>query len=109
MGFIYSYLASDPLQMSLLVFKTFPIEFALGADHFNLDRVREDGLLRVTIYIDRPKSIHSRCGKCAKCQIFGTFTTPNTKMMFYEMCQISKIIQHGYNTVANLQRYGQML
>ena len=25
------------------------------------------------------------------------------------MCQISKIIQHGYNTVANLQRYGQML
>ena len=54
MGFIYLYLTSDPLQMSLLVFKTFPIEFALGADHFNLDRVREDGLLRVTIYIDRP-------------------------------------------------------
>ena len=25
------------------------------------------------------------------------------------MCQISKIIQHGYSTVANLQRYGQML
>ena len=25
------------------------------------------------------------------------------------MCQISKIIQHGYNTVANLQWYGQML
>ena len=25
------------------------------------------------------------------------------------MCQISKIIQHGYNTVANLQRYRQML
>ena len=24
------------------------------------------------------------------------------------MCQISKIIQHSYNTVANLQRYGQM-
>ena len=43
------------------------------------------------------------------CQICGTFTTPNTKMMLYEMCQISKIIQHGYSTVANLQRYGQML
>ena len=25
------------------------------------------------------KSIHSRCVKCAKCQIFGTFDTPNTK------------------------------
>ena len=25
------------------------------------------------------------------------------------MYQISKIIQHGYSTVANLQRYGQML
>ena len=25
------------------------------------------------------------------------------------MCQISKIIQHGYSTLANLQRYGQML
>ena len=25
------------------------------------------------------------------------------------MCQISKIIQHGYSTVANLQRYGHML
>ena len=25
------------------------------------------------------------------------------------MCQISKIIQHGYSTFANLQRYGQML
>ena len=24
------------------------------------------------------------------------------------MCQISKIIQHNYSTVANLQRYGQM-
>ena len=24
------------------------------------------------------------------------------------MCQISKIIQHSYNTVANLQRFGQM-
>ena len=52
------------------------------------------------------------------CQICGTFTTPNTKMMLYEMCQISKIIQHGYSTVviqhgystvANLQWYGQML
>ena len=55
------------------------------------------------------QSIHSRCGKCAKCQIFGTFTTPNTKMMLYEMCQISKIIQHGYSTIANQQRYRQML
>ena len=45
-------------------------------------------------------SIRSRC---------GTFATPNTKMELYEMCQISKIIQHGYSTVANLQRYGQML
>ena len=54
MGFIYLYLTSDPLQMSLLVFKTLPIEFAFGADHFNLDWVREDGLLRVTIYMDRP-------------------------------------------------------
>ena len=53
MGFIYLYLTSDPLQMSLLVFKTLPIEFAFGADHFNLDRVREDGLLQVTIYMDR--------------------------------------------------------
>ena len=43
------------------------------------------------------------------CQICGTFTTPNTKMMLYEMCQISKIIQHGYSTLANLQWYGQML
>ena len=25
------------------------------------------------------------------------------------MCQISKIIQHGYSTVINLQRYGQIL
>ena len=25
------------------------------------------------------KSTHSRCGKCAKCQIFVTFATPNTK------------------------------
>ena len=25
------------------------------------------------------------------------------------MCQISKIIQHDYSTVANLQQYGQML
>ena len=50
------------------------------------------------------KSIHSRCGKCAK-----TFSIPNTKMELYEMCQISKIIQHGYSTVANLQRYRQML
>ena len=25
------------------------------------------------------------------------------------MCQISKIIQHGYSTVTNLQRYGQIL
>ena len=55
------------------------------------------------------KSIHSRCGKCAKCQIFGTFATSNTKVELYEMCQISKIIQHGYSTVANLQRYGHML
>ena len=31
------------------------------------------------------------------------------KMVLYEMCQISKIIQHGYSTVANLQRYRQML
>ena len=31
------------------------------------------------------------------CQIFAfdTFTTPNTKIMLYEMCQISKIIQHS--------------
>ena len=28
--------------------------------------------------------------------------------MLYEMCQISKIIQHNYSTVTNLQRYGQM-
>ena len=28
--------------------------------------------------------------------------------MLYEMSQISKIIQHSYSTVANLQRYGQM-
>ena len=56
-----------------------------------------------------PKSIRSRCGKCAKCQIFGTFATPNTKMELYEMCQISKIRQHDYITVANFQRYGQML
>ena len=54
------------------------------------------------------KSTNSRCGKCAKCQIFGTFTTPNTKMTLYEMCQISKIIQHSYSIVANLQRYRQM-
>ena len=55
------------------------------------------------------KSIHNKCGKCAKCPIFGKFATPNTKMELYEMYQISKIIQHGYGTVANLQRYGQML
>ena len=54
------------------------------------------------------KSTNSRCRKCAKCQIFGTFTTPNTKMTLYEMCQISKIIQHSYSIVANLQRYRQM-
>ena len=32
------------------------------------------------------------------CQIFAfdTFTTPNTKIMLCEMCQISKIIQHSY-------------
>ena len=53
-------------------------------------------------------STHSRCGKCVKCQIFGTSTTSNTKMMLYEICQISKIIQHSYSIVANLQRYGQM-
>ena len=57
----------------------------------------------------KTQSIHSRCGKCAKFQIFGTFATPNTKMELYEMCQISKIIQHGYSIDANLQQYGQML
>ena len=30
-------------------------------------------------------------------------------MELYEMCQISKIIQHGYSIDANLQQYGQML
>ena len=57
----------------------------------------------------KTQSIHSRCGKCAKCQIFSTFATLNTKMELYEMCQISKIIQHGYSIDANLQQYGQML
>ena len=28
------------------------------------------------------KSIHSRCAKCTKCEIFGTFDTPNTKKHF---------------------------
>ena len=56
------------------------------------------------------KIIHSRCGKCAKCQIFGTIATSNTKMKLYnKMCKISKIIQDDYSTVANLQRYRQML
>ena len=31
------------------------------------------------------KSIHSRYVKCAKCQIFDTFDTPNTKTKHYQM------------------------
>ena len=44
----------------------------------------------------------------AKCQIFGTFSTPNTKTEVYQMFQMVKIIPHMNSTVANLQRYGQM-
>ena len=54
------------------------------------------------------KSIHSSSLKCAKCQIFGTFGTPNTKMKLYQMFQISKIMPHCYSTVSNIMRqYGQ--
>ena len=54
------------------------------------------------------KSIRSSSLKCAKCQIFGTFGTPNTKMKLYQMFQISKIMPHCYSTVSNIMRqYGQ--
>ena len=54
------------------------------------------------------KSIRSSSLKCAKCQIFGTFGTPNTKMKLYQMFQISKIMPHYYSTVSNIMRqYGQ--
>ena len=54
------------------------------------------------------KSIRSSSLKCVKCQIFGTFGTPNTKIKLYQMFQISKIMPHCYNTVSNIMRqYGQ--
>lgn len=53
------------------------------------------------------KSICSSSLKCAKCQIFGTFSIPNIKTKFYQMFQISKIMPHCYNTVSNMRRYGQ--
>ena len=54
------------------------------------------------------KSTRSSSLKCAKCQIFGTFGTPNTKMKLYQMFQISKIMPHCYSTVSNIMRqYGQ--
>ena len=51
--------------------------------------------------------IKSTRSRCAKCQIFGTFNTPNIKMKLYQMFQMVKIIPHMNSTVANLQRYGQ--
>ena len=51
--------------------------------------------------------IRSSSLKCAKCQIFGTFGTPNTKKGLYQMFQISKIMPHCYNTVSNMRQYGQ--
>ena len=49
------------------------------------------------LYVKLFKSIRIWCGKCAKCHIFGTFATPNTKKEVYQMFQILKIMQHGYN------------
>ena len=51
--------------------------------------------------------IRSSSLKCAKCQIFGTFGTPNTKTGLYKMFQILKIMPHCYNTVSNMRQYGQ--
>jgi len=38
------------------------------------------------LYSISDQSIHSRALKCAKCQIFGIFGTPNIKTELYQMC-----------------------
>ena len=101
--FIFFWLLFFKLQVQL-------IRFLTTADRLIIFYIYFNACILLTLFFSRflkiPLSIHSRCGKCAKYQIFGTFATPNTKMELYEMCQISKIIQHGYSTVVNLQRYG---
>ena len=42
--------------------------------------------LKDNIYYTQGTCIRS--GKCAKCQIFGTFATPNTKNPLYQMFQM---------------------
>ena len=39
------------------------------------------------------KSIHTRYGKCANCQIFGTFTTSNTKKP--HLSDVSNLINYA--------------
>ena len=43
----------------------------------------------------------------AKCQIFGTFDTPNTKTNPHKPFYISKNLEHVYSTISNMRRYRQ--
>ena len=45
---------------------------------------------------DTPQSIRSNC---AKCHIFGTFGTPNTKNLIYQMFQILLFLPHMNSTL----------
>ena len=45
------------------------------------------------LYIRLAQSIHSRCGKCAKCQIFGTFTTSNIKRL--HLSDVANLINYA--------------
>ena len=55
--------------------------------------------------VKRDKSILISSLKCVKCQIFGTFDTPNTKTSPHQPFQISKNLKHIYSTVSNMRRY----
>ena len=53
-------------------------------------------------------SIHTRCAKCTKYQIFGIFNTPNTKK--YQILDVSNLIIFTtcYSILIYLARYGHM-